>query len=320
MKSDRTFLLVFFLASAMLCTAGEKPDRAVAITIDDLPAASANFMNGAEITEMTKNLLSTIRDQKVPVVGFVNEKKLYKLGEVDERIKALQMWLDYGFELGNHTYSHASLNKTSLAAWEEEVMRGETVTSMLLAQHKMKMRYFRHPYLDTGRDLETRRKAEEFLAQRGYRIAPITLDAWDWMFAPVYEDAKKRGDAALQKKIVDEYLRYSDQVFDYDERLSMHLMGYQVKQILLIHGNQLEADHIGELFDLFRKRGYRFISLEEALSDSAYGQPDMYVGEEGTGWLDHWAITMGKRLEGEPQFPQWVLDQAKPLHHTPEQY
>jgi hypothetical protein len=115
-------------------------------------------------------------------------------------------------------------------------------------------------------------------------------------------------------------LRYSDQVFDYGERLSTHIMGYEVKQILLIHANQLEADHIGELFDLFRKRGYRFITLEEALSDSAYGQPDMYVGEEGTSWLDHWAITTGKRLEGEPKFPQWVVDLAKPLHHTPEQY
>jgi len=319
-KLKLTWFTGFLFAISFPCFAADKPDRAVSITIDDLPAASANFMNGAEITDMTKKLLTTIRDQKVPVVGFVNEKKLYKLGEVDQRIGALQMWLDYGFELGNHTYSHASLNKTPLAAWEEEVMRGETVTAMLLAQHKMKMRYFRHPYLDTGRDLETRRKAEEFLTQRGYRIAPITLDAWDWMFAPVYEDAKKRGDTALQKKVVDEYLRYSDQVYDYNERLSMHLMGYEVKQILLIHGNQLEADHIAELFDVFRKRGYRFITLEEALSDSAYSQPDMYVGEEGTGWLDHWAITMGKRLEGEPQFPQWVLDMAKGLHHSPEDY
>ena len=45
------------------------------------------------------------------MVGFVNEKKLYKPGEVDERIKALQMWLDSGFELGNHTFSHMSLNQ-----------------------------------------------------------------------------------------------------------------------------------------------------------------------------------------------------------------
>ena len=36
-----------------------------------------------------------------------------------------------------------------------------------------------------------------------------------------------------------------------------------------------------------RKRGYRFVTLEEALNDSAYALPDTYVGEEGTGWLDH---------------------------------
>ena len=316
------FRLCVFLCAVVsgLAFAADQPDRQVSITIDDLPAASAPTMSAATISEMTTKLLSTIRDQKVPVVGFVNEKKLYKLGEVDERINALKMWLDYGFELGNHTYSHASLNKTPLAAWEEEVMRGETVTNMLMAQHKMKLRYFRHPYLDTGRDLETRRQAEEFLTQRGYRIAPITFDAWDWMYATVYEDAKRRGDTALQKKLTDSYLEYSNQVFAYDEQLSTRILGYEPKQILLIHANQLEADHIGELFDVFRKRGYRFITLEEALSDSAYGLSDTYTGEEGTGWLDHWAITMGKIPQGEPQFPQWVIDLAKPLHKSPEVY
>lgn len=313
-------LLCALFSVSVLAFAADKPDRQVSITIDDLPAASAPTMSAATITEMTTKLLTTIRDQKVPVVGFVNEKKLYKLGEIDQRINALKLWLDFGFELGNHTYSHASLNKTPLPVWEEEVIRGETVTSMLMAERKMKLRYFRHPYLDTGRDLETRKKAEEFLTQRGYRIAPITLDAWDWMYATVYEDAKKRGDTALQKKLVDSYLDYSNQVFAYAEQLSMRLLGYEPRQILLIHGNQLEADHIGELFDVFRKRGYRFITLEDALSDSAYGLSDTYVGEEGTGWLDHWAITMGKIPQGQPQFPQWVIDLAKPLHRSPELY
>jgi peptidoglycan-N-acetylglucosamine deacetylase len=304
---------VLVAITALTAVAAAKPDRQVAITIDDLPAASANTTSAAML-DMTTRLLTTIRDQKVPCIGFVNEKKLYKFGEVDDRIKALQMWLDYGCELGNHTFSHASLNKVSLQTWEEEVIRGETVTSMLMAQHKMKIRFLRHPYLDTGRDLETRRQAEAFLSQRGYRIAPITLDAWDWMYATVYEDAKKRGDTALQKKLVDSYLDYSNKVFDYDEQFAVRIMGYEPKQILLIHANQLEADHINELFDVFRKRGYRFITLEDALSDSAYSLPDTYVGEEGTGWLDHWAITMGKPPQGEPVFPQWVIDLAKPLH------
>jgi len=290
-----------------------KPDRQVAVTIDDLPAGAANSMSAAAITEMTSKLLTTLRDQKVPVVGFVNEKKLYKLGEVDERIQALRMWLDFGFELGNHTYSHSSLNQVGLKAWEDEVIQGENVTRLLLAEHHMKLRYFRHPFLDTGRDLQTRRDAEAFLADRGYHIAPVTLDAWDWMYAPVYDDAKKRGDTALQQGLVRSYLSYSDAVFAYAEQLSKQIMGYELRQILLLHANQLEADHVGELLDVMRKRGYRFVSLDEALGDPAYSLPDTYVGEEGTGWLDHWAITMGKPPQGAPGFPQWVIDRAKPL-------
>jgi len=304
-------LCIFVLSR--LSSAADKPDRQVTITIDDLPAGAANSLPAATITEMTTKLLGTLRDQKIPVVGFVNERKLYKLGEVDQRIQALRMWLDYGFELGNHTFSHASLNRVGLQAWEDEVVQGESVTRLLLDEHKMKLRYFRHPYLDTGRDLETRRHAEAFLIGRGYRIAPVTLDAWDWMYAGVYDDAKKRNDSALQEELAKSYLSYSDLVFEYSEKLSKQIVGYEPKQILLLHANQLEADHIGELLDVMRKRGYRFITLADALGDQAYSLPDTYVGEEGTGWLDHWAIAQGKPPQGAPVFPQWVIDRAKPL-------
>jgi peptidoglycan-N-acetylglucosamine deacetylase len=311
-------MLLAILSTICLFTisarAQQKANREVAVTIDDLPAGMADRLPAADILAMTQKLLGTLRDQKVPVVGFVNEKKLYKPGEVDERIKALEMWLDYGFELGNHTFSHASLNQVGLKAWEDEVIQGESVTRMLLAQHKMKLRYFRHPYLDTGRDLLTRREAEKFLVDRGYCIAPVTLDAWDWMFAGLYEDAKKRNDTDLQQKIVKEYLAYHDHMFAYDEQLSVKIVGYEPKQVLLLHASNLEADHIGELLDLLRKRGYRFITLEDALSDPAYSLPDTFVGEEGTGWIDHWAITQGKIPQGAPTMPQWVLDRTKELH------
>jgi len=298
-----------------LRAADAKPDRQVAITIDDLPAGS-NLLSAAAISDMTTKLLTTLRDQKIPVVGFVNEKKLYKPGEVDQRINALRMWLDYGFELGNHTYSHASLNRVGLKAWEEDVIQGESVTTLLLAEHKMKMRYFRHPYLDTGRDLQTRREAEAFLVARGYHIAPITLDAWDWAYAAVYEDVKRRGDTAAQDELAKSYLAYSDASFAYSEQLSKQIVGYEPKQIILLHANQLEADHIGELLDVFRKRGYRFITLEDALSDSAYSLPDTYVGEEGSGWIEHWAISQGKIPQGAPAFPQAVIEKWRTLAPT----
>jgi peptidoglycan-N-acetylglucosamine deacetylase len=293
--------------------AAAPPDRQIAVTIDDLPAGNANSMSAADITQMTTKLLAALHEQKIPAVGFVNENKLYRTGEVDERIKALDLWLDSGFELGNHTFSHPSLNKVSLKAFEDDVIQGETVTRLLLTQHKLTLRYFRHPFLETGRDLQTRREVEAFLTERGYRIAPVTLDAWDWMFGGIYEDAKQRGDTALQQEIVSSYLTYTDVVFAYYEQLSKQIMGHEPKQILLLHGNWLEADHIGELADLIRKRGYRFITLEDALSDQAYSLPDMYIGAEGTSWLDHWAITLGKPLQGFPTVPASIAEQYEAL-------
>lgn len=305
------------LVASIPAFAQSLPHREIAITIDDLPATNSGSMSTTEITEMTGKLLATLREQRVPAVGFVNERKIYKDGEADARIHALDMWLDGGFELGNHTFAHTSLNAVTLRAWEDDVVRGESVTRVLQAKHNMKMKYFRHPYLDTGRDLQTRREAEAFLVQRGYTIAPVTMDAWDWNFGKVYEDARKHGDKSLQKQLVDTYFSYTDTVFDYYEKLSKELIGYEPKQILLLHGNWLEAEHIGELLELLRRRGYSFISLQVALSDSAYSVQDEYAGADGTGWIDHWAITRGQPPKDSPVFPAWVDARFKALPPPP---
>ena len=301
--------------------ADDKPDRTIAITIDDLPAGAANSMTAAEITLMTKQLTDTLRDQKVPVVAFVNERKLYyNWDEVNERIAALNMWLDAGFELGNHTYAHTSLNGPGgLKAFEDGVIQGENVTRLLMTQHHQTLRYFRHPYLDTGRDLKTRREAEQFLVERGYRIAPVTMDAWDWMFAGIYDDAKKRGDTALQQQVVKSYIDYTDQVFIYFEKLSRNLWGYEPSQILLMHANNLEAEHIGEVLDLLRKRGYRFIPLGQALSDAVYSLPDDFVAEGRQELQDRTLVTIthsGKKPPlSEPSAPKDMRDRAAALPH-----
>jgi peptidoglycan/xylan/chitin deacetylase (PgdA/CDA1 family) len=320
MKRALPVMFVLFLFSIALRTIASPPavppDRQIAITIDDLPAGAARTMSAAAITEMTTKLLAVLQKEKAPTVGFVNERYLYfNWGEADERIKALNMWLEAGFELGNHTYGHTSLNRTSLKEFEDSVIQGESVIRLLLAQHNKQLRYFRHPYLHTGRDLQTRREAEAFLVARGYRIAPVTMDGWDWNFSGVYDDAKKRGDAALQQEVVSGYLSYHAAVFDYYEKLSKTLLGYEPKQILLLHANNLEAEHLGELLELMRKRGYRFITLEDALSDDAYSLPNTYVGEDGRGWIEQWAITRGQPPLGAPVFPPSIGERAKSLPH-----
>jgi len=71
------------------------------------------------------------------------------------------------------------------------------------------------------------------------------------------------------------------------------------------------------LLELLRKRGYQFVTLHDVLADAAYSSPDDYVGEEGAGWIEHWAITRGHPLLNSPAFPQWVTDRANALPHPP---
>src|SRR4029077_15127895 len=136
-------------------------------------------------------------------------------------------------------------------------------------------------------------------------------------FAGLYEDAKKRNDTALQQQIVKEYLAHHDAAIAYAEQLSVKVVGYEPKQILLLHASNLEADHIGELLDLLRKRGYRFITLEDALSDQAYGMPDTYVGEQGAGWRARCAISRGGPPVGAPIFPPAIAARSKALAAPP---
>ena len=106
---------------------------------------------------MTGKLLRAIKTNRIPALAVVNEGKLYRQGVLDQnRANILRLWLDAGVELGNHTFSHPDINDTPLDQYEADVIRGETVTKSLLADRGMRLRYFRHPFLHTGLDLETK--------------------------------------------------------------------------------------------------------------------------------------------------------------------
>ena len=278
--------------------------REVAVTFDDLPSANTND-DLKRMSEVTKELLKKIRSNNVPAIGFVNEGKLHGGGELNARTALLRMWLDAGLELGNHTFSHINMDNVPLGAYEKDVIRGETVTRRLLAEKGMKLRYFRHPQLHTGPTVEYKKGLEQFLAARGYTIAPVTIDNNDFMFGALYGDAKARGDKETMKQLADAYVAYMETVFDFFERLSVDSLGYEVKQTLLLHASDLNADHFDDLVLMMKRRGYAFISLEEALKDKAYKLPDAQA-TKGLSWIHRWRLAKGLPLQMEPSEPEFI--------------
>jgi len=311
MNIRRSALLLAASLAAFSVTASAA-ERAVAVTFDDLPGPSVALLANdvPTLRENTRKLLAAFRDAKVPVVGFVNEGKLFVEGETpavaEQRIDVLRSWIADGHELGNHTYSHRDLNTQPLDWFEQDVVRGEVVTRRLLAEKKRPLRYFRHPFLHVGLDLDKRHAFETFLAGRGYTIAPVTVDNDEYVYAAAYADARRRGDEAMATRLADDYLRYMETVFAFIEGVSRGLLGREIPQVLLLHANALNADRLPALAAMMKGRGYRFVTLEEALRDEAYRRPDTYVGAWGISWLHHWEITDGRKRSPSPDPPDWV--------------
>jgi peptidoglycan/xylan/chitin deacetylase (PgdA/CDA1 family) len=286
--------------------------RTVAVTFDDLPGPPAGLVSNdiSALHANTARLLESFREHGVPVVGFVNEGKLFVDGEtpqdVASRTAILQMWVDAGMELGNHTYSHLSLNRAPLEEFEADVIRGETVTRRLLSAKGRTLRYFRHPFLHMGLDLQKRHAFESFLKARGYTVAPVTVDNDDYVYAEVYANALRRGDRAFASRVGADYVRYMKSVIAFAEGVSQDLTGRGIPQTLLLHANSLNADFFGELAAYLKTRGYRFVTLETALQDEAYRHADTYVGNWGISWLHHWELSEGRKRSPSPDPPDWI--------------
>lgn len=150
---------VLVVAAALLLGASDArcAGREVAVTFDDLPGVAVAASNPEGWESMTRKLIDTLTARRVPAVGFVNESKLYGDSDLDEtRVKLLRMWLEAGLELGNHTYSHKDLHAVPVKEFEDDIVRGEAVTRQLMQSRGKKLRYFRHPFLHTGRDPDVR--------------------------------------------------------------------------------------------------------------------------------------------------------------------
>jgi peptidoglycan/xylan/chitin deacetylase (PgdA/CDA1 family) len=219
------------------------------------------------------------------------------------------MWLDAGLELGNHTFSHRSADAISVDEYTKDIIRGEEITKKLLRAKGMKMRYFRHPFLQTGSDMGVKTAIYKFLAENGYTVAPVSFDNGDYIFARAYDLSRDKGDTDLMKKVGEAYVPYMEAKLAYWERQSMKTFGRPMSHTLLLHANSINAEYFDDLAAMLVKRGYRFVSLEESLKDEAYRLPDNFTRRAGISWLHRWTLDKGREfvLADEPMVPEFVL-------------
>lgn len=312
-------LLIYILAIAVIAgfdSDSKQPEyeRSMVITIDDLPMNSLK-REVAYQKEITQKLLTTLSSAGAPALGFVNESKLYENNAVDpERVHLLQMWLDAGLTLGNHTFSHPDYHLTDFQQFRIDIEQGEHLTAELLSKRNKELRYFRHPFLHVGNTPEKKEKLHNYLKASGYISTPVTIDNSEWIFARAYELALMDRDKAMMSRIGEAYISYMEAKTAYYEKQSSMLFGREIGQVLLIHANALNGDYLDELIVMLKQRGYVFETLDEVLKDPAYQSPDSYTGEGGISWIHRWALTQGKKgsfFAGEPATPDFVMQYSE---------
>ena len=305
------FILLFPLVTSCLFA----QQKMVAITIDDLPFVRMNLYSNDTVIEKTDRLLTALSNQNAPVTGFVNLSKVYNSGGFDPaRFNLLRQWLNKGFDLGNHTFSHPDYNSVSYNDFISDIEKNEPMLNSLLAEYHKSLTYFRHPYLHRGNNKAKADSLAGYLHLKKYIEAPVTIDNAEWIFAAAYDSVLKTNDRKCIRQVGETYISYMESKVKYYEQQSARLFGRNIRHVLLIHANSLNADYMGSLLQMVVRNGYSFVTLETALKDELYKTPDHFYKNGGISWLDRWAITQGKSRDffaGEPVCPAFIMKLAK---------
>jgi len=132
----------------------------IALTFDDGPSST-----------WTPRIARVLRRFGVPATFFMVG------AQVSMHPGVAQMLHGQGFEIGNHTFTHADLS--ALPSWEARAQVGLT-ESAIAGSVGVRPRLLRPPYSSTPSAVTPRDSIYGALARRGYVISLATIDPEDW--------------------------------------------------------------------------------------------------------------------------------------------
>ena len=233
--------------------------KEIAITIDDLPFVGTTHNKPGNLRRERERfmlMLDSIKKHQVPAVGFVVAGTIEK-----DQWQLLEAFHNAGLTIGNHTHTHKNLNQTSADRYIDDIAKADEVLKPLMTDQK----FFRYPYLAEGKG-NTKGQVQQFLWQNDYVIAPVTVNTKDFKFNQKLLSIHWRSRPSHINRIKKQYLHYTWQQTKKAERLAGDK---PIKQILLIHANYLNAYALDDLIQMYKDKGYTFITLDEALKPDA---------------------------------------------------
>lgn len=257
-------LISSLLFASLLAQQTYAAEKEIAITIDDLPFVGTNSATkgnlGRAHDRFTK-ILNYLVEAQIPATGFIIANSI-----ATGQWELLESFRNAGFALGNHTYSHADLNHMSSERYIADIAKADKILAPIMTQPK----FFRYPYLAEGRGA-TKAAVQNYLEANQYTVAPVTIDSKDYQFNERLLHIPFRVRDQHVARIKKEYLNY---VWQQTLKAEKHTKEGSNAQILLVHANLLNSHCLGDLIQMYKDHGYRFVSLEQALAHHATPAPE----------------------------------------------
>jgi lysophospholipase L1-like esterase len=254
----------------------------IALTFDDLPVHGP-LPAGETPQAVVDALLAALRSASVTeAFGFVNAASAMRDPAL---MHVLQSWREANYPLGNHGWSHANLNDVPTRVFTAEIVRNEAPLKRLMGARDW--RWFRYLFLAEGNDPAKRIAVRKLLADRGYRIAPVSMDFSDWAWNAAYARCRARGDTRAIAAMEAGFLAAARESAAASRAMARSLYGRDIPYVLLLHVGAFDARMMPRLLAMYRDEGFRFGTLDEALRHPAYaadaipGMPPRPAGLEG---------------------------------------
>jgi uncharacterized protein (TIGR02246 family) len=278
----RAWAAVVLAIAPALASAQEFPApdgvHPVLVTVDDLPIAAGRIhADDAGRERLTRDLLAVLRKHGIKAVGFVTWRNVRDAA--GERL--LDLWLEDGHELGNHSYTHPDYPRTETGAYIADMEKARATLSAFLEKRGRRLRYFRFPFLREGDTPAKLARMREWLQATGQRSVPVTIDTQDWSFEEPWVAAQRKNDAPRLARLAEDYqqaLRLQSLLYT---AAGDALFERATPQVLLVHANAVGAAQWDALFTWMKGRGFRFASADEVLADPALAAAPAFLGRYG---------------------------------------
>jgi beta-lactamase regulating signal transducer with metallopeptidase domain len=301
-------LTVFsFSSSGFVNVQTQMKNRKLAIGFVALPPVDRTANSPKDADATARLMIAKLTQYKIPAIGFMtgagvsDGKNLYPV-----RADIVRLWRDAGFEVGIGGFRHIWFYNTSFEEYVANTEKNVAVAKKILDEKAVSLRYFSYPYLNTGKSVADRDRFESWLKTQGLRSVKYTIDNQEWIYSYAYDMARNDNDVRTMNEIRAAFLDYMSKMFDHYEAYSQEVFGRDVSQTMVLTPSRLVADSADELFGMIGKRGYQFVSMDEAQRDEAYKTPENFIGKAGISWFERWQLARNKKLLEEPEVSELV--------------